>query len=156
MASQGHPAQGCPSKCGAFSSWHSDYYYSSLSQMPPTKVGKGSPHQFCCLCQPLLPAYYVIRPHTSRTLALLLYPPDPLGVTAHRAFPAAGITKACGQNHRLPHSPPGFPTPISWAMGPARPRLSTMCPPSFDQLRLQVQSPQGDSDWMSLVNEHLL
>lgn len=77
-------------------------------------------------------------------------------MTARRAFPVVGITEARSQSHRPSSLPPGFPAPVSLAMGPAQPSPSTMCPPSFDQLCLQSQSPEGESDWMSLVNEHVV
>lgn len=77
-------------------------------------------------------------------------------MTARRAFPVVGITEARSQSHRPSSLPPGFPAPVSLAMGPAQPSPSTMCPPSFDHVCLQSQSPEGESDWMSLVNEHVV
>lgn len=152
MASQGHAAHGSHSRCGALSSWHSTFLVIPNVPRQGWKV-KSLP------VLPSLPVplsmYCVYMPCTLLTVALSVFPPDPLEVTARRAFRVVGTTEAWGQNHGLPHSPPGFLTPISLVMGPARPRFSLMCPPSFDQLYLQAQSPEGESDWMSLVNEHV-
>ena len=67
-----------------------------------------------------------------------------------------GIAKTQGQTHCHPHPPAGFLTAIFLAIGTAQPRFYSHAHHHLTNSVSKGLSPEGESDWMSLIYEHTL